>query len=34
LPLIATLSETLELGTDADDQTEVRMTFALAQAAD
>ena len=34
LPLIATLSETLELGTDADDQTEVRMTFALVQAAD
>ncbi|HEX4364395.1 MAG TPA: ATP-binding protein [Solirubrobacteraceae bacterium] len=33
LPLIATLAETLELGTDADDQTEVRMTFALARAA-
>ena len=29
LPLIATLTESLELGTDADDRTEVRMTFRL-----
>jgi anti-sigma regulatory factor (Ser/Thr protein kinase) len=29
LPLIATLSETLELGRGADDRTEVRMTFRL-----
>jgi anti-sigma regulatory factor (Ser/Thr protein kinase) len=29
LPLIATLAESLELGSDADDQTEVRMTFKL-----
>jgi anti-sigma regulatory factor (Ser/Thr protein kinase) len=29
LPLIATLAESLELGKDDDDQTEVRMTFAL-----
>jgi serine/threonine-protein kinase RsbW len=29
LPLIATLAESLELGTDDDDRTEVRMTFAL-----
>jgi anti-sigma regulatory factor (Ser/Thr protein kinase) len=29
LPLIATLAETLELGKDEDDNTEVRMTFAL-----
>jgi serine/threonine-protein kinase RsbW len=30
LPLIATLAESLELGTGAADETEVRMTFALA----
>jgi serine/threonine-protein kinase RsbW len=29
LPLIATLAESLELGTDADQQTEVRMIFRL-----
>ncbi|HUR87289.1 MAG TPA: ATP-binding protein [Solirubrobacteraceae bacterium] len=29
LPLIATLAESLELGKDDDDHTEVRMTFAL-----
>lgn len=29
LPLIATLSESLELGTGADDATEVRMTFRI-----
>jgi anti-sigma regulatory factor (Ser/Thr protein kinase) len=29
LPLIATLAETLELGKDDDDRTEVRMTFSL-----
>ena len=29
LPLIATLAESLELGTDDDDRTEVRMTFRL-----
>jgi serine/threonine-protein kinase RsbW len=29
LPLIATLAESLELGKDASDHTEVRMTFAL-----
>ncbi len=29
LPLIASLSETLELGTNGDDHTEVRMTFRL-----
>lgn len=29
LPLIATLAETLELGTDDDKRTEVRMTFRL-----
>jgi anti-sigma regulatory factor (Ser/Thr protein kinase) len=29
LPLIATLAESLELGTDDDDRTEVRMTFSL-----
>lgn len=29
LPLIATLAESLELGKDGDDQTEVRMTFRL-----
>ena len=29
LPLIATLAESLELGTDDDDHTEVRMTFRL-----
>jgi len=29
LPLIATLAETLELGKDDQDRTEVRMTFAL-----
>jgi anti-sigma regulatory factor (Ser/Thr protein kinase) len=29
LPLIATLAESLELGTSADDETEVRMTFRL-----
>ncbi len=29
LPLIATLAEALELGTDADQRTEVRMTFRL-----
>ncbi|HEY8638380.1 MAG TPA: ATP-binding protein [Solirubrobacteraceae bacterium] len=29
LPLIATLAETLELGTSADDATEVSMTFRL-----
>jgi serine/threonine-protein kinase RsbW len=31
LPLIATLTESLELGTGADDATEVRMTFRLDQ---
>jgi anti-sigma regulatory factor (Ser/Thr protein kinase) len=30
LPLIATLAESLELGTGPDDETEVRMTFELA----
>lgn len=34
LPLIATLAESLELGTGASDETEVRMTFALAPRAD
>jgi serine/threonine-protein kinase RsbW len=34
LPLIATLAETLELGTDDQDRTEVRMTFLLAPGAD
>lgn len=29
LPLIATLAESLELGSDSSDQTEVRMTFRL-----
>ena len=29
LPLIATLAETLELGRDRDDRTEVRMTFSI-----
>jgi anti-sigma regulatory factor (Ser/Thr protein kinase) len=29
LPLIATLAESLELGRDADDRTEVRMTFKI-----
>ena len=29
LPLIATLAESLELGTDEGDHTEVRMTFRL-----
>ena len=29
LPLIATLAESLELGKDDDDRTEVRMTFSL-----
>jgi serine/threonine-protein kinase RsbW/stage II sporulation protein AB (anti-sigma F factor) len=29
LPLIATLAESLELGTGPDDETEVRMTFEL-----
>lgn len=29
LPLIATLAEALELGTDGEDRTEVRMTFRL-----
>lgn len=33
LPLIATLSETLELGKSDDDRTEVAMTFSLARAA-
>ncbi|MDP2711024.1 MAG: ATP-binding protein [Solirubrobacteraceae bacterium] len=32
LPLIATLAETLELGKDGDEQTEVRMTFSLDEA--
>jgi anti-sigma regulatory factor (Ser/Thr protein kinase) len=32
LPLIATLAETLELGRDDDDRTEVRMTFRLVPA--
>jgi anti-sigma regulatory factor (Ser/Thr protein kinase) len=31
LPLIATLAETLELGTNAADHTEVRMTFRLGE---
>jgi serine/threonine-protein kinase RsbW len=31
LPLIATLTESLELGTGADDATEVRMTFRIDQ---
>lgn len=31
LPLIATLAESLELGTGADEETEVRMTFSLAR---
>src|SRR3954452_16351759 len=31
LPLIATLAEALELGTDDEDRTEVRMTFRLAE---
>ena len=34
LPLIATLAESLELGTSADNQTEVRMTFNLDAAGD
>jgi len=34
LPLIATLAESLELGTSAENQTEVRMTFNLDAAAD
>ena len=29
LPLIATLAEALELGTDDDERTEVRMTFRM-----
>ena len=29
LPLIATLAESLELGTGSDDETEVRMVFEL-----
>jgi len=33
LPLIATLTESLELGTGSDEQTEVRMTFRLAPTA-
>jgi anti-sigma regulatory factor (Ser/Thr protein kinase) len=32
LPLIATLAESLELGKDAEDHTEVRMTFRLDEA--
>ena len=32
LPLIATLAESLELGTDSDERTEVRMTFLLTDA--
>ena len=32
LPLIATLAESLELGTGSDDRTEVRMTFVLTDA--
>src|SRR4051794_8026548 len=32
LPLIATLAESLELGTGADERTEVRMTFLLSDA--
>ena len=32
LPLIATLAESLELGTGTDDKTEVRMTFLLEDA--
>ena len=32
LPLIATLAESLELGTGADERTEVRMTFLLTEA--
>jgi len=31
LPLIATLTETLELGRSPDDRTEIRMTFRLDQ---
>lgn len=34
LPLIATLAEALELGTDGDARTEVRMTFRLDDAGD
>jgi anti-sigma regulatory factor (Ser/Thr protein kinase) len=34
LPLIATLAESLELGRDDDDRTEVRMTFRLAPGGD
>lgn len=34
LPLIATLAESLELGKDDDDRTEVRMTFALDESAE
>ena len=34
LPLIATLAESLELGKDDDDRTEVRMTFALDESVD
>ena len=34
LPLIATLTESLELGRNGDDHTEVRMTFALGLGAD
>lgn len=33
LPLIATLADSLELGTGPEDETEVRMTFAIAEAA-
>jgi serine/threonine-protein kinase RsbW len=32
LPLIATLAESLELGTGPDERTEVRMTFLLTEA--
>jgi serine/threonine-protein kinase RsbW len=32
LPLIATLAESLELGTGSEDRTEVRMTFLLTDA--
>jgi anti-sigma regulatory factor (Ser/Thr protein kinase) len=34
LPLIATLAESLELGTDGGDHTEVRMTFRIDQRAE
>jgi anti-sigma regulatory factor (Ser/Thr protein kinase) len=34
LPLIATLAESLELGKDDDDRTEVRMTFSLDESAE